>query len=127
MQQFMIGRYGNDQLNQVLMVAALACSIGSALSGWGILYAASWALMGLGIFRMFSRNIYKRRSEAYAWLSLKQRAQTQFSGFRGRLQDSKTHRRYRCPQCRQELRVPKGKGKISITCPKCRMQFVKKT
>jgi hypothetical protein len=127
MQQFMVGRYGHDQLNQVLMIAALVCSVASMLSGWGILYTASWVLMGFGIFRMLSRNIYKRRSEAYAWLALKQRVQPRAFRFRQRLQDRRTHRRYRCPQCRQELRVPKGKGKISITCPKCKMQFIKKT
>ena len=67
------------------------------------------------IFRMYSRNIEARRRENAAFLR-----------FFSRLTD-KQYRYFRCPGCRQVVRVPRGKGKINIRCPKCSRQFIKKT
>ena len=67
------------------------------------------------IYRMYSRNIEARRRENTAFLR-----------FFSRLTD-KQYRYFRCPQCGQQLRVPRGRGKISITCPKCHNQFIKKS
>ena len=118
LRQFMVGRYGTDKLNNVLLWIAAGCIVLSVLlSGWGN-YAAvliSYALMGVVIFRMLSRNIYKRHLENRRFLNLMER-----------LKD-REHRYFSCPKCKQSVRVPKGKGKIAITCPKCREKFVKKT
>jgi ribosomal protein L37AE/L43A len=67
------------------------------------------------IFRSFSRNVYKRYQENHRFLL-----------FFDRLKDRK-HKIFQCPRCRQMVRVPRGKGKIAITCPKCRERFIKKT
>ena len=66
------------------------------------------------MFRMYSRNIEARRRENAAFLR-----------FFSRLTD-KQYRYFRCPGCRQVVRVPRGKGKINIRCPKCSRQFIKK-
>ena len=79
------------------------------------LTAISYGLMGWAIFRMLSRNTYKRYQENRKYLR-----------FVERLKD-RDHRYYDCPRCRQPVRVPKGKGKIAITCPKCKEKFIKKT
>jgi hypothetical protein len=75
----------------------------------------SYILMIWAIFRMLSRNTYKRYQENRKFLQ-----------FTGRMKD-REHRYFDCPKCRQMVRVPRGKGKISITCPRCREKFVKKT
>lgn len=117
----MSGRYGTDSLNKALLIAAVVC----LLLGWlGGSYIAAWmnvfnllAYVPLiwSIVRMYSRNIEARRRENAAWQRL-----------RSCLRD-RNNRYFRCPRCRQTVRVPRGKGKINIRCPKCGERFIKKT
>ena len=119
LQRFMYGRYGTDKLNTVILAAGLICCLLSMfipLAAVKLLFMlASYILMGIAIFRMLSRNTYKRYQENRKYLMLLQRFK------------DKEHRYYDCPRCRQQVRVPRGKGKISITCPKCREKFIKNT
>ena len=116
---FMAGRYGTDRLNMVILCAGLVASILSMMIRVQpmnlIFWALSYGLMIWAIFRSLSRNTYKRYQENRKFLQ-----------FYNRLTD-RQHRYYDCPKCHQTVRVPRGKGKISITCPKCREKFVKKT
>ena len=115
---FMAGRYGTDKLGLTLLVAALVISLISAFIGGVvslILTLLYYLLMGWAIFRMFSRNTYARYEE-----------NRKFLRFFDRLKD-REHRYFECPKCRQSVRVPRGKGKIAITCPRCREKFIKKT
>ena len=116
---FMTGRYGTDRLNMVILCAGLVASILSMMIRVQpmnlIFWALSYGLMIWAIFRSLSRNTYKRYQENRKFLQ-----------FYNRLTD-RQHRYYDCPKCHQTVRVPRGKGKISITCPKCREKFVKKT
>lgn len=118
MQRFMAGRYGHDRLNLTLLVVGCVLCFVQLLvpSGVGVvLTILSEALLILSLFRCFSRNTYKRYNENRKFLLLIDRVK------------DRTHRYYTCPKCRQTVRVPKGKGKIAIICPKCREKFVKKT
>lgn len=116
---FMMGRYGSDKLNMTILGGGLlACLLGMFIKLPVlnlILTLLSYGLMIWAIFRMLSRNTYKRYQENRKFLRLKDR-----------LKD-REHRYFECPRCRQPVRVPKGKGKISITCPKCGDKFIKKT
>ena len=116
---FMVGRYGTDKLNMVILCAGLAACLISAFFRKPqinlLLTAVSYGLMFWALFRSFSRNTYKRYQENRKFLQ-----------FFDRLKD-RDHRYYDCPKCRQVVRVPRGKGKIAITCPKCREKFIKKT
>lgn len=118
-QRFMMGRYGTDKLNILLLSVGLAVTainlfINQAVVNL-VLMLLGWLLMGLVIFRTLSRNTYKRYRENRKYLMLLQRIR------------DREHRYYDCPKCRQQVRVPRGKGKIAITCPKCREKFIKKT
>ena len=116
---FMIGRNGQDQLGVAIFGVGFLFLILSMVFGrfaWSFLFSLlSWILLLLCIFRMYSKNLSARGAENRAFLNLLHR-----------LKD-KNHSYYRCPCCRQQVRVPKGRGKISITCPKCRNKFMKKT
>ena len=116
---FMVGRYGTDKLNMVILSAGLAACLVSAFVDSVkvnlLLTGVSYGLMIWALYRSFSRNTYKRYQENRKFLQ-----------FFDRLKD-REHRYYDCPKCRQMVRVPRGKGKISITCPRCREKFVKKT
>ena len=119
LQRFMEGRYGTDKLNMAILLTGLACSLlASLFPGAAIkltFTTVSYILMGFAIFRTLSHNIYKRYEENRKFLLFFQK-----------LKD-KDHRYYNCPRCHQQVRVPKGKGKISIPCPKCREKFIKTT
>ena len=116
---FMVGRYGTDKLNMVILSAGLAACLVSAFVDSVkvnlLLTGVSYGLMIWALYRSFSRNTYKRYQENRRFLQ-----------FFDRLKD-REHRYYDCPKCRQVVRVPRGKGKIAITCPKCKERFVKKT
>ena len=120
LQRFMAGRYGTDKLNIFLLSVGLILTIVCMFFQkiWWLelsLLILGWLLMALVIYRTLSRNIYKRYRENRKFLMFWQR-----------IRDRK-HRYYDCPKCRQQVRVPRGKGKIAITCPKCREKFIKKT
>ena len=119
MQRFMVGRYGTDRLNMTILSAGLvACLISPFFKNAGInllFTAISYGLMIWAIYRSLSRNTYARYQENRKFLQ-----------FFDRLKD-RQHRYYDCPKCRQVVRVPRGKGKIAITCPKCREKFIRKT
>ena len=115
---FMDGRYGGDKLNMMLLGAGAGCCIFSLFLRLpvSLLFTlCSYVFMFWALFRSMSRNTYKRYRENRKYLMLLQR-----------LKD-REHRYFDCPRCHQPVRVPRGKGKISITCPKCKEKFIKKT
>ena len=117
--RFMTGRYGTDKLNMTILGVGLAISVISMFIHFIpvnlALTVLSYGLMAWAIFRTLSRNTYKRYQENRKYLMFLQK-----------LKD-KDHRYFDCPRCRQQVRVPKGKGKIAISCPKCREKFIRKT
>ena len=117
--RFMMGRYGTDKLNTAILLAGVAISILTAFIKNNaldmLLTLVAYGLMFWAIFRSLSRNTYQRYQENRKYLQLVDRVK------------DRQHRYYNCPRCRQVVRVPRGKGKISITCPKCQEKFVKKT
>ena len=133
----MEGRYGADELNRFLTICGWVLLLtGFVLSAidrnvtvilGSVLVTLSWALLILSIFRTLSKKTGRRASENYKYFVCKNKVLGWFRRGKARRQDRKTHRYFRCPQCRATVRVPKGKGKIRITCPKCRHQFVKKS
>lgn len=125
--RFMAGRYGSDQLNNALLLLGIALIVIARIFGWHWLDMFILALLILCYFRMFSRNIQARYSENEKFMRWWRPVSNKLRGARSRFADRKTHRYYKCPQCGQRLRVPKGRGKIMITCPNCKTQFSRKT
>lgn len=125
-QRFMSGRYGYDQLGRFLWIASLVLLIlGMFLNGF--LYYLGLAVLIWSYYRMLSRNIHKRYAENQKYLQLEGRVKKWFGKYRMRFDQRKTYRYFRCPHCHQELRVPRGRGRISISCPKCGTSFIKKS
>lgn len=124
--QFMQGRYGNDRLNQFLLIAALVCMVLS-IFGPDIFYMLALAIMVYSYFRMFSRQIYKRAAENQWYLQKEMKVKSFLAGKKKEFTQMKTHHIYRCPNCKQKLRVPRGRGRIEISCRKCGTKFIKKS
>lgn len=127
MQRFMVGRHGADEFGRFISALTLVFLVLSILTGWDICYWAGLFLIFYNYFRMFSRNIPKRYAENQKYLTLRYKVTGKWSLMKKHFAESKTHRFFKCPQCKQKVRVPKGRGKICITCPKCKKEFVKKS
>ena len=84
-------------------------------------------LLVLCYYRSLSRNISKRTEENYQYYALKDRVDRKFRGLKDQWANRKLYHYYRCPKCRQKLRVPRGRGRIQISCPRCGTQFIKKS
>ena len=125
-QRFKSGRYGYDQFNRFLSNAALVFLV-LGLFLWDILYFIGIAIIVYSYFRMFSRNISKRAAENRWFLQRTEGLRSWFGHVKTRFAQRKTYRYFHCPHCRQAIRVPKGRGRISITCPKCQTQFIRKS
>lgn len=129
--KMMYGRYGMDQLGLFLIGLSLVCTFLSACFSHGVLaggfYLLSTLLLAVTLLRMLSRNIPRRYQENQFFLTKTAGVRGWFSQLGNRLRDGRTHRHFQCPYCKQKIRVPKGRGKICITCPQCRREFIKKT
>ena len=124
--RLMMGRYGVDQLTWVLLVLALVLSLCGSIFQIGFLRLLCWVVLFFCYFRIFSRNIYARQMENQKLMRLWYRLKNKTAN-RPTAQERKNYRVFVCPTCKQKLRVPRGKGKISIPCPKCATSFIKKT
>lgn len=127
MRQFMTGRYGTDQLGRFTMGIGVAALILHMLTKSTLFYILTLFCLIAYCFRAFSRDFSRRYNENLQFLRMRNQ-------FTGRLQLMKLHasqskdfRFYKCPSCQQKVRVPRGRGKIAITCPKCRHEFVRKS
>lgn len=126
-QRFMTGRYGADQLGQIYMGISLVLLVISMFSRWNIFYILALGIMGYEYYRMMSKRIDKRYEENQKYMNFRYRAMVKWNQRKEHARQRKIYHFYQCPSCHQKVRVPKGKGKICITCPKCRTEFIKKS
>ena len=124
LQRFFYGRNGFDALANTVLVASLLMMmisgfVSNALIG-SILYLFSFAGLIYSYFRCFSRNLFKRRRENFRFKEF-------FRVRKLKWKERKSHRYFKCPHCKAWMRVPKGRGEITITCRSCRFRFDKKS
>ena len=124
--KFMQGRYGVDQLNRFLLGVSIVLLLISFFAG-DLFYLLAFACLGYSYYRMFSKNFNKRYEEnqkftryAYKWWVFKDKQ-------KNALRQRKNYHIYKCPSCRQKIRIPRGKGKVAISCPKCHYEFIKRS
>ena len=125
--RFMQGRNGVDQLGKTLNTVTLVLLIISMFTRWTILYVIALVLMVYTYFRIFSKNIPKRYAENQKFCNWRYDMAIKKNKRKQEWEQRKIYRFFRCPMCKQKVRVPKGRGKICITCPKCRQEFVKRS
>jgi predicted RNA-binding Zn-ribbon protein involved in translation (DUF1610 family) len=123
----MIGRYGPDHLGVAMILLSIALTITHTFVQWVVILYISYLIAGLALFRMLSRNIARRRAENDMFIRYYWPIKTKISRMFGNMSSKNTHKVFNCPSCNNTLRVPKGKGKIQVTCPKCGERFFRKT
>lgn len=126
LQRMMYGRYGVDQFSLFLIAVYLVLYLVASLLRLGLLSWLALLVAVYAVFRMFSRNISKRRAENAKFMQLAGPVVRWFR-LRRTIHRDKDHRYFKCPNCGQQLRVPRGKGKITITCRNCGVSFEEKT
>lgn len=131
-EKFMRGRYGVDQLNKFLMGLALALIVIAIFipgrnSLASLLDTAGLLLIVYAYYRIFSRDVSKRYQENQKFLAKTENIRRRLRREKNIMTQRKEYHIYTCPQCKQKIRIPRGKGKIEISCPKCGTKFVKKS
>lgn len=125
--QFMQGRYGADDLSRFSLWVAVAFLVVALITRNSILDTLALLILVRCYFRMLSKNYSKRYAENEWFLGIKSKVTGFFQGRANTAKHSKEYHIYKCPTCKQKIRVPRGKGKISIHCPKCNTDFIKKS
>ena len=125
--QFMAGRRGADLLTFVLLILAIIFSRIAFYTRSIPFYILFGLVFSFCVFRFFSRNIPRRVAENDMLLRLFRPIRRWISSYNQRKRDRQYHCFFKCPNCKERLRVPRGKGKIIITCPRCNTQFTKTT
>lgn len=126
-QRFMYGRYGYDALTRFLSVVALVLLGAHWITRWWSFYLLAVGLIVWTVVRTLSRNYAARRKELERYQAISGKITGWFRLRRRMFAERKTTRYYRCNNCKAYLRVPKGRGRLEISCPKCRNTFVRKT
>lgn len=124
---FMAGRYGTDQFTLALLVAGMVLTfIGNAFD-LHLLTMFTYVIFLACMYRTMSRNIAARKKENNTFLRYWNPLSAWFKAKYGIVKSSRNYKYFKCPSCKQEMRVPRGKGKIAVTCQKCHTKFIQKS
>ena len=124
--RFMAGRYGADQLSFAMVIASLVLSVAGSLSRLTLLTLLADAMLIVVFVRMLSKDRYRRAHENQVYLEKTYKVRQGFTEWLNRMKNSKKYRYFVCPKCKKRLRVPRGVGKVTITCKDCGEKFDKK-
>jgi hypothetical protein len=128
--RFMTGRNGSDHMTRFVSVVVSVLLVFAMVIGGSVSYVL-WVLAIAGLiysyFRIFSRNVSKRREENMRYIQIKNEFLSYLRGAKERRSQRKDYKFFHCPSCHTILRVPRGKGKVKVICRKCGTSFVKKT
>ncbi|MEG0823762.1 MAG: hypothetical protein RSG07_04585 [Erysipelotrichaceae bacterium] len=125
--RFMYGRHGVDQYSIWIFVLYTILTFIGIFSGNQILVMLALIPLGYTYFRILSKNYVKRYNENVKFMSATQPIRNKVNYMKKKWKDRKDYKYFKCPQCKKNVRVPKGHGNITITCPQCGTKFDKKS
>ena len=126
--RFMVGRNGADQLGMFTLITALVLDLLDAFTGnTGVLSLLGTALYVWTVFRLFSRNIPKRRAENAKFTLWFEKAKKFVLRYWTRLKNCREYKYFSCPSCKASIRMKRGMGEKEITCPGCKHVFKQKS
>lgn len=123
----MQGRYGVDDFSRFLITASIILILLAGIIKNNFVNVAALAIVGFAYYRILSKNHFRCSVQNQKYLRLKNKVTGRIKMYRDIIKQRKTHHIYKCPNCKQRLRIPKGKGKVEITCPKCSAKFKKRS
>ncbi len=125
--RFMQGRYGTDQLSKAMMIVGLVAMLIASIFPNNIIYLLSLLLIIISYIRIFSKDHQKRYKENQWYLKHFSFVNHLIPNLQRKINQSKQYHIYKCPKCKQKMRIPRGKGKIQIRCRKCGNEFIKRS
>lgn len=125
--RFMQGRYGTDDFYKFLFWVALIGIVINWFFKSQLLSFAVTLILVYAMYRVLSKNHSARYAENQRYLQVTAKIRYWFEQQKKLMEERKYHHIYTCPKCRQKIRIPKGKGKIMIRCPKCHHEFQKRS
>ncbi|MBR5309571.1 MAG: hypothetical protein IKU42_00415 [Oscillospiraceae bacterium] len=126
LREFMYGRNGTDMLSFALIIAGFVTYTLYVFIRFPLIYLLSLVFYGIALFRTLSKNIPARQKENQKFMQLWWKAKYKWSGLKADFEEQKTYKHFKCPTCGQKIRIPRGRGKVEIRCPKCSTKFIKK-
>lgn len=123
--RYMQGRYGMDELSKLLMTLSIVIIVLASLTRNSMVNLIGFFVIGFVYVRIFSKNFYKCSLQNQKYLQYRKKLMSGWQNKISHFKQRKTHHIYSCPECKQKVRIPKGKGKVEITCPKCAAKFSK--
>ena len=120
---FMVGRYGVDRLYYFLLAICFILIVINLFADSLVISLIESALFAYTIYRVLSRNVYKRQQENEKFISIGEKAKKIYNLQKCKIRDRKTHVYRKCPSCKNNLRLPKQKGKHTVVCPCCKHRF----
>ena len=126
LREFMYGRNGTDQLSFALIIAGFACYVLYVFTRSRLLYLFSLVFYGIALFRTLSKNINARRIENQKFLTFWYKVKNWWVVIKADFEERKIYKHFKCPSCGQKIRIPRGRGKVEVRCPKCSNRFIKK-
>ena len=123
----MIGRYGQDELGKFILSLALILLVINLFVKTAALSAAALVLIIYSYYRIFSRDISARYAENKKFLTTLDPLRRKFFSSKNKYDNRKVYKYIKCPKCKFEMKVPKNKGKIRVTCKKCGEKFIVKS
>ena len=127
MRKFIIGRYGQDELGKFILSLALILLIINLFVKTAALSAAALVLIIYSYYRIFSRDVRARYAENEKFLTSLDPLRRKFFSSKNKYDNRKVYKYIKCPKCKFEMKVPKNKGKIRVTCKKCGEKFIVKS
>lgn len=124
---FMQGRYGSDDLSKFLLGASMVMILLHMLTRNFLFNLLFWGCFVYNTYRMFSKDYTARYNENQKFLGLKNQWKYKWEVHKNLREQKKIYHIYSCPYCKQKIRIPKGKGTIIVTCPKCKQEFGKRS
>ena len=121
--KFMAGRYGVDRLYYFLLGICCILIVINIFANSIIISIIEATLFVYSIFRVLSRNVYKRQQENEKFIKISDKPKQIYNLEKCKYRDRKTHVYKKCPSCKNNLRLPRQKGKHTVVCPCCKNRF----
>ena len=123
LRELMRGRNGADDIALVSVTVAILLAVINLFAKTRVLSALGLALVIYGVWRTLSKDTQRRARENAAFVRRLGPVRRWVQNPKAAFEEARSFKHAKCPNCGQGVRVPRGKGKVRVTCPRCGTRF----